>query len=78
VVDLLGEPDEINISSLPEGGFFGPQEGLLGLLPAGGSYEEWVYDLGDDTFYVWFAGEGTNPKDWLVILTGEYPEDAVW
>ena len=78
VVELLGEPDEVNVSTLPSGPFFGPQEGLLGLLPAGAGYEEWVYKVVQDDFYVWFGGESQRAQDWLVILTARYPSDAVW
>jgi hypothetical protein len=77
-VALLGQPDEMNVSALPEAGFFGPQENLLSMIPAGASYEEWVYEIGESDLYVWFAGEEGAQEDWTVILTGKYPKDAVW
>ena len=76
--DLLGEPDTARVATLPEGYFFGPQEGLLDLLPAGGSYEEWIYQVGEDDLYVWFAGEQNSMENWLVILTARFPRDAVF
>ena len=78
VRDLLGEPDQAYVSTLPEGYFFGPQEGLVDLIPAGGGYEEWIYQVGDDDFYVWFSGEGNAMERWTVIRTARYPRDAVW
>ena len=39
---------------------------------------EWLYYLGDDDFYVWFAGEPGDIDGWTVILTGRYPRDAVY
>ena len=78
VQDLLGEPEQAYVSMLPEGYFFGPQEGLADLISPGERYEEWIYHIGEDDFYVWFAGDGYSMDSWTVIRTARYPRDAVW
>jgi hypothetical protein len=41
--------------------------------------EEWVYVLGEEELYVWFAGEEGETKDqWQVIKTARYPVGAVY
>jgi hypothetical protein len=77
VTDLLGRPDAVSPGKLPEGPFFGPQEALLSVLAPGAQFEEWIYAVGEDDFYVWFAGPGAR-DDWRVILTARYPRDAVF
>ena len=57
VLSLLGEPDRVQEFNLPEVPFFGPQESLTDLIPAGTPVEEWVYIEGEEELYVWFAGE---------------------
>ena len=75
----LGEPKRVLEFNLPEAPFFGPQESLLDLIPPGTLVEEWVYAVGDEEFYVWFAGEEGQVKDeWRVIETGRYPIGAVY
>ena len=79
VVASLGEPDEIQDFILPDQPFFGPQESLANLVPAGSTIEEWVYVIGDEVIYVWFTGEiGDDRETWLVIEIGRYPKDAVY
>ncbi len=69
----LGEPEQIQEFSLPEPPFFGPQEGLTDLIPAGTLVEEWIYTVGQDALYVWFAGEEGQARDeWRVIETARY------
>jgi hypothetical protein len=77
VTNLLGRPDAVNAGTLPEGPFFGPQESLTAVLPPGADYEEWIYPVGEDDCYVWFAGEGAR-ENWRVVLTAAYPRDAVF
>jgi hypothetical protein len=74
-----GEPERVREFKLPEGHFFGPQESLTGLIPAGTLVEEWVYRAGKEEMYVWFAGaEGEAKDQWRVIETGRYPAGAVY
>ena len=74
-----GDPDETQTFTLPSEPFFGPQEGLANLLPAGTQVEEWQYLHGDEVTYVWFAGEaGALPETWTVVDTATYPADVVW
>ena len=79
VISALGEPDQIQDLKLPNEPFFGPQESLINLVLAGTVVEEWVYEIGDDVLYVWFAGEIDQLReDWLVLGTARYPKDAVY
>jgi hypothetical protein len=79
VIALLGDPDQTQEFVLPDEPFFGPQESLVNLVPAGTVIEEWVYELGEDVLYIWFTGEGDNSgEDWLVLDTAKYPKDAVY
>ena len=79
VLALLGEPDQNQDFILPDVPFFGPQEGLANLLPAGTLVEEWVYEVEDDLVYVWFTGKGQDSRqDWFVLNTARYPKDAIY
>ena len=74
-----GEPDENQEFTLPSEPFFGPQERLANLLPAGTQVEEWRYLIEDEVTYVWFAGEtGASRETWTVVDTATYPADVVW
>ncbi len=76
---VLGEPDEIKEFVMPEGAFFGPQEALSGLVPAGSLVEEWRYDLNGEVRYVWFYGVTAAERDGRrVIATTTVPKDAVY
>lgn len=79
VIALLGDPDQSQEFILPDEPFFGPQESLVNLVPAGTVIEEWVYELGEDVLYIWFTGEGGNSgEDWLVLDIAKHPKDAVY
>lgn len=79
VTRILGDPDQMNEFIMPDGPFFGPQEGLTGLVPAGHQVEEWVYFVDGDARYVWFWGEPDQERDaWRVVLTSIYPKDTVY
>ena len=79
VIASLGEPDRTQDFILPDEPFFGPQESLVNLVPAGTPIEEWVYEIGDEVLYVWFAGEARESREgWLVVATASYPKDAVF
>lgn len=80
VRDALGEPDETQEFVMPDGRFFGPQERLIGLVPAGDVVEEWRYHLaGDEVMYVWFYASSTfGEADLLVVATATLPKDAVY
>ena len=79
VIASLGEPDQVQDFILPDVPFFGPQESLVNLVAPGTVIEEWVYEIGDDLFYVWFTGKVDDPRqDWLVLDTARHPKDAVY
>jgi hypothetical protein len=79
VIALLGEPDQTRDLVLPEAPFFGPQESLINLVPAGTLIEEWVYEVGDDVLLVWFTGGVDEAReDWRVLDTAQHPKDAVY
>jgi hypothetical protein len=73
VIASLGEPDQTRDFILPDEPFFGPQESLVNLVPAGTAIEEWRYEIGDEVLYVWFTGEDDDLReDWLVLATARY------
>jgi hypothetical protein len=79
IIASLGEPDQTQDFILPDEPFFGPQESLVNLVPAGTVIEEWVYEIGDEVLYVWFTGEDDDLReDWRVLVTARYPKDAVY
>lgn len=79
VIAAFGEPDRTQDFILPDQPFFGPQEGLVDLVPAGTLIEEWVYEMGDEVLYVWFTGEnGEARRDWRLLETARHPNDAVY
>ena len=79
VQGLLGEPARTQDFLLPEVPFFGPQESLTGLIPAGALVEEWVYVQGDEELYVWFhCDQGEVGEDCSLIKTASYPVGAVY
>jgi hypothetical protein len=79
VIASLGEADQTQDFILPDEPFFGPQESLANLVPAGTVIEEWVYEVEDEVLYVWFTGEDDDLReDWLVLVTARYPKDAVY
>ena len=79
VTRILGDPSEVNEFVMPDGPFFGPQEGLTGLGPPGQLVEEWVYYTDGEVRYVWFLGEPDQEREaWHVVLTSVYPKDAVY
>jgi hypothetical protein len=79
VKSKFGNPDEVNEFELPKVPFYGPQEGLVNLLDPGTLVEEWIYLLGEEVLFVWFAGEADQPiGSWSVIETATYPEGAVY
>lgn len=74
-----GDPDEIIEFTIPTEPFFGPQEGLASLLPAGTRVEEWQYQNLGEVIYIWFAGGAADSReDWRVIETAVFPADAVF
>jgi hypothetical protein len=74
-----GVPDHVSEFILPAEPFFGPQESLAELLPAGTRVEEWQYESRDVLIYVWFVGgEGQPREEWTVVDTAAYPADAVF
>jgi hypothetical protein len=79
VIALYGEPDRTQEFIIPEEPFFGPQEGLINLVPPGTTIEEWVYEIGDEELYIWFTGEEDEAReDWSVLDLGRYPKGAVY
>ena len=79
VIALYGEPDRTQEFTIPGEPFFGPQEGLIDLVPPGTAIEEWVYEIGDEELYIWFSGDSDEAReDWLVLDLGGYPKGAVY
>jgi hypothetical protein len=76
---LLGEPTRLQNFLLPEAPFFGPQESLTNLIPAGTPVEEWVYVQGNEELYVWFVcTQGSSEGECTVIESARYPVGAVY
>ena len=79
VLASMGEPDQIQDFILPDPPYYGPQEGLINLVPAGTLIEEWTYIIGDDILYVWFSGENDVARDnWLILHVAKFPKGAVF
>ncbi len=79
VIGLYGESDRTQEFIIPDEPFFGPQEGLIDLVPPGTLIEEWVYEIGDEELYIWFTGEDNEAREnWLVLDLGRYPKGAVY
>jgi hypothetical protein len=79
VLSIMGEPTRTQDFLLPEAPFFGPQESLTGLIPAGALVKEWVYVQGDEETYVWFhCDQGEVGEDCSLIKTASYPVGAVY
>ena len=79
VQKLLGEPARTQRFSMPEPPFWGPQESLTDLIPAGTQVEEWVYVQGKEELYIWFACDSeTLTGECSVIKTARYPVGAVY
>ena len=75
----LGEPERVQEFELPDPPFFGPQEILTDLIPAGTKVEEWVYLEDEEELYIWFVGaEGEKKDHWKVIETGRFPAGAIY
>ena len=76
---LLGQPNEMRDFVMPDGAFFGPQEILSGVIPAGGLVEEWRYIEDDEVMYLWFYSATKEGKDKMkLISTSTVPKDAIY
>ena len=79
VLNELGGADEVTDFVMPEGGFFGPQEALSGLVEPGTTVEQWVYYLDGEVTYAWFAGPaGSDRGSWTLVASATVPSDAVY
>lgn len=79
VITAAGMPDEVVEFKIPDGPFFGPQEGLAGVLDAGTTVEEWRYASEGEVTYVWFATKSSESREqWTVVDTTTKPADAVY
>jgi hypothetical protein len=75
----MGEPDRTQDFPLPDVPFFGPQESLTGLIPAGTPVKEWVYVIGEQELYVWFRCDQGGPEfDCSLVTSARYPVGAVY
>jgi hypothetical protein len=79
VTAVYGEPDRTQEFTIPDEPFFGPQEGLIDLVPLGTVVEEWVYEIGEEELYIWFTGDNNATREqWRVLDLGKYPKGAVY
>ncbi len=79
IKNLLGDPMVIQNGVTTDQPFWGPQEGLDGILGVGAPFEEWLYKEGDQNYYIWFGAKSGKPKSsWLVIRNNKYPEGVVF
>ena len=79
VLNALGDPAEVQEFRVPDEPFFGPQEILTSLVPAGATVVEWVYRMDGELTYIWFFGEAEQSRDsWTVVATATHPQDAVY
>ena len=76
---ILRDPGAARKLTMPAGPFWGPQEALSGILPAGARFEEWQYSSRGTVFYVWFADTNGLAEDrWTVVGKTSHPEGAVF
>jgi hypothetical protein len=76
---LLGVPAQQKLDILPEGPFFGPQEGIdPASLSADRQYAQWQYDDGSTIYLIWFGDPELPQGSWPVIGTTSYPKGAVF
>ena len=76
---LLGAPAQQKLDVLPEGPFFGPQEGIdpASLNPER-EYDQWQYQRGNTIYLIWFGDPKVPQDSWPVIGTTSYPKGAVF
>lgn len=75
----LGDPADIRVNSLPEGPFWGPQEGIdPNKLNSLRRYEEWRYEHENTIYLIWFGDTVREKSDWGVIGKTSYPKEAVF
>jgi len=69
VLDLLGSPLEVEDSILPLGSTWGNQPGMTFQIKAGEPVKQWMYEYGDEFYYLWFASVSFAEEDpWRVTL----------
>jgi hypothetical protein len=74
----LGAPQKMRDIKVPAPGF-GAQQGLRSVLAEGDPCEEWLYEVGDTNYLVWFSTTDGKPRSqWVVVLKASYPADAVF
>ena len=79
IFEVMGAPDQSQQFIIPDEPFFGPQEELVEVLPAGTEVEEWQYASGDQVLYIWFIGDNDQPRNqWVVISHASYPSGAIY
>lgn len=79
VEQALGKPHKTTLGVVPAGPYFGPQEELLEILGPNAEYEEWLYQLNGNDYYVWFGDRDNIAKEkWKVVSSGSYPRGAVF
>ena len=79
VRERMAVPETRRDATLPEGPFWGPQEGLEKVIPPQTSFEEWVYTNATHVFLVWFWSTNEGPRDtWTVIGRTRHEHDVDW
>jgi hypothetical protein len=75
----LGDPAAIRTNRLPEGPFWGPQEGIdIKTLDSLRRYEEWQYEHKDTIYLIWFGDPVKGESAWRTIGKTSYPKGAVF
>jgi len=79
VRNRLGDPVSIQEDSLPDGPFWGPQEGIdISTLDDRRLYEEWQYEHKNRIYLIWFGDPAREKSAWRVIGKTSYPKEAVF
>ena len=69
VLDQLGSPREVEDSEIPLGSNWGSQSGLTFAMKPGDPVRQWMFQEGDDYYYLWFAQVSHAEEDpWRVTL----------
>jgi hypothetical protein len=78
VHDRLGGPDQKYEGVMPAVPPPGPLEALVGRVPPGAPYRDWVYSHGDSRFHVLFAHTTVESGEpWEVVAVRSEPKTAV-
>lgn len=79
VANWLGDPATVQVKSLPDGPFWGPQEEIdANTLDGLRRYEEWRYEHNGAIYLIWFGDPVEDESAWRTTGKVSYPMGAVF